>query len=71
MASLTGITYNNSSLISAIRSLVCPLCGAGMMGFRCLGHCRGDWRQEWEQAMCVGSNREGASSRKSCGKLRR
>ncbi len=32
---------------------------AGMMGFRCLGYCRSDWRQEWEQAMCAGSKSRG------------
>ena len=41
----------NSSLISAIRNLVCPLCGASMLEFRCLGLCRSDWRQEWEHAI--------------------
>jgi hypothetical protein len=48
MASLAVGRNTNMSLISAIRNLVCPLCGASMMGFRCLGHCRADWRQEWE-----------------------
>ena len=38
MASLSVVTNSNSSLISAIRNLVCPLCGASMMGFRCLGY---------------------------------
>ena len=66
MTSLDVVTNPNSSLICAIRNLVCPLCGAGMMGFRCLGHCRSDWRQEWERAMCAGSKSEGPRSGKSC-----
>ncbi len=33
MASLAVVTNTNSSLISAIRNLVCPLCGASMMDF--------------------------------------
>jgi len=57
------------SVISAVRNLVCPLCGASMMGFRCLGHCRGNWRQEWERAMCAGSSRKPRSGR-SCAKHR-
>ena len=65
MASFAVVRNSNMSLISAIRNLVCPLCGAGMMGFRCLGHCRSDWRQEWERAMC-GLKRSG----KSCAKHR-
>jgi hypothetical protein len=51
MASFAVVTNTNSSLISAIRNLVCPLCGASMMGFRCIGYCRSDWHQEWEQAI--------------------
>jgi len=39
----------NTTLISAIRNLVCPLCGGSMMEFRCLGLCRHDWQQEWER----------------------
>jgi hypothetical protein len=65
MASFAAVRNTNMSLISAIRNLICPLCGAGMMGFRCLGYCRSDWRQEWEQAMSVGSKSEGPRSRKS------
>jgi hypothetical protein len=57
MVSFAVVRNTNMSLISAIRNLVCPLCGASMMGFRCLGHCRSDWRQEWERAMCAGSKR--------------
>jgi hypothetical protein len=45
MASLAVVPNTDSSLISAIRNLVCPLCEASMMGFRCLGYCRSDWRQ--------------------------
>jgi hypothetical protein len=59
MASLAVGRNTNMSLISAIRNLVCPLCGASMMGFRCLGHCRADWRQEWEGAMSGRSTSEG------------
>ncbi len=70
MASFAVVRNSNMSLISAIRNLVCPLCGAGMMGFRCLGHCRSDWRQEWERAMCAGSNSEGPLSGISCAKHR-
>ncbi len=70
MASLAVVTNTNSSLISAIRNLVCPLCGASMMGFRCLGHCRSDWRQEWEWAMCAGSKSGGPRSGRSCAKHR-
>jgi len=70
MASLALVTNTNSSLISAIRNLICPLCGASMMGFRCLGYCRSDWRQEWEQAMCAGSKSKGLRSGKSCAKHR-
>jgi hypothetical protein len=58
MASLAVVTNTDSSLISAIRNLVCPLCGASMMEFRCLGYCRSDWRQDWERATCAGSNSE-------------
>jgi hypothetical protein len=70
MASLAVVTNTNSSLISAIRNLVCPLCGASMMGFRCLGYCRSDWRQDWERAICAGSKSEGPRSGKSCAKHR-
>jgi hypothetical protein len=51
MASVALATNTNSSLISAIRNLVCPLCGASMIEFRCLGYCRSDWRQDWERAI--------------------
>ena len=70
MASLAVVTNATSSLISAIRNLVCPLCGASMMGFRCLGYCRSDWRQDWERAMCAESNNGGPRSGKSCAKQR-
>ena len=70
MASLAVVRNTNMSLISAIRNLVCPLCGARMMGFRCLGHCHSDWRQEWERAVSTGSKSEGPRSRKSCAKYR-
>jgi hypothetical protein len=70
MASFAVVRNANMSLISAIRNLVCPLCGASMMGFRCLGHCRSDWRQEWERAMCDGSKSEAPRSGKSCAKYR-
>jgi hypothetical protein len=70
MASLAVVANPNSSLISAIRNLICPLCGASMTGFRCLGYCRSDWRQEWEQAMRAASKSEGLRSEKSCAKHR-
>jgi hypothetical protein len=70
MASFAVVRNANMSLISAISNLVCPLCGAGMMEFRCLGHCRIDWRQEWERAMSTGSMSEGPRSGKSCAKHR-
>jgi hypothetical protein len=70
MASFAVDINTNSILISAIRNLICPLCGGGMMGFRCLGYCRSDWRPEWEQVMCAGSKSEGLRSGKSCTKHR-
>jgi hypothetical protein len=70
MTSLAVVRNTNMSLISALRNLVCPLCGGSMMGFRCLGHCGSDWRQEWEGAVCAGSRSEGPRSRKSCAKHR-
>ncbi len=70
MASFAVVRNTNMSLISALRNLICPLCGASMMGFRCLGRCRSDWRQEWERAMCAGSKNEGLHSGKSCAKYR-
>ncbi len=70
MASFAVIRNTDMSLISALRNLVCPLCGASMMGFRCLGHCSSDWRQEWEQAMCAESKSEGPRSGKSRAKYR-
>ena len=70
MASFAVVTNINSSSISAIRNLICPLCGASMMEFRCLGYCRSDWRQEWKRAMCAGSKSEGPRSGKSCAKHR-
>lgn len=70
MAALALVTNTNSSLISAIRNLVCPLCGASMMGFQCLGYCRVDWRQVWERAICTGSKSERPRSGKSCAKHR-
>jgi hypothetical protein len=70
MASLAAVTNINSRFISAIRNLICPLCGAGMMGFRCLGYCRSDWRQDWERAMCAGSKSGVPSSGRSCAKHR-
>ena len=57
MASLAVVINSNSSLISAISNLVCPLCGASMMGFRCLGYCGSDRRQEWERAIRARSKR--------------
>lgn len=51
MATLTLVPRESThSMISAIRNLVCPLCGGSMMGFRCLGHCCSDWQAEWELA---------------------
>ena len=55
-------TGSNSSFISAIRNLVCPLCGASMMAFRCLGFCRRDWRLEWTYAISSGANAEAGVS---------
>jgi hypothetical protein len=65
MASLALVTNTNSNLISAIRNLVCPLCGASMMEFRCPGNCRNDWRQDWERAIRRGSQGEKTRSGKS------
>ena len=70
MASLSVFANATSTLISAIRNLVCPLCGASMMGFRCLGYCGNDWRQEWERAMCAGSKSGGPRSGRLCEKHR-
>jgi hypothetical protein len=70
MTSFAVVRNTNMSLISAIRNLVCPLCGASMMGFRCLGHCRSDWRPEWERAARAGSKSAGPRSGKSCAKHR-
>jgi len=70
MASLVVVTNSNSSLISAIRNLVCPLCGASMMEFRCLGYCRSDWRQEWERAISAGSKRGIPRSGRTCAEHR-
>jgi hypothetical protein len=70
MAALAVTGNTNMSLISAIRNLICPLCGASMMEFRCLGYCRSDWRQEWERAMCAGSKSSGLRAGKSCTKHR-
>jgi hypothetical protein len=70
MTSTASVRSTNIGLISAIRNLVCPLCGASMMGFRCLGHCRSDWRQEWQRAMCAGSKSEAPRSRELCAKYR-
>jgi hypothetical protein len=70
MASLAVVTNINSSLISAIRNLICPLCGASMIEFRCLGYCGSDWRQEWERAMCAGSKSGKTRSEGSCAKHR-
>lgn len=70
MASFAVVRNSSMSLISAIRNLICPLCGASMMEFRCLGYCRSDWRQEWERAMFAGSKSEGTRSVKSCAKHR-
>ena len=70
MASFAVVRNTNMSLISAIRNLVCPLCGASMMEFRCLGYCRSNWRQDWERAMSAGSKGEGPRSRKSYPKHR-
>jgi hypothetical protein len=49
MTTLSLVPDPHTTLISAIRNLVCPLCGGSMMEFRCLGVCRGNWRQEWER----------------------
>ena len=70
MAAFAVVGSSNSSLISAIPNLVCPLYGASMMGFRCLGYCRSDWRQDWERAIYAGSKSEGPLSGKSCAKHR-
>ena len=66
MASLAVVTSTSSNWISAVRNLICPLCGASMMEFRCLGYCGSDWRQDWERAICAGSKSEGPCSGKSC-----
>jgi len=51
MATLTIVPREfTHTMISAIRNLVCPLCGGSMMGFRCLGHCCTDWQEEWDRA---------------------
>jgi hypothetical protein len=68
MAAFAVFGNTDMSLISAIRNLVCPLCGESMMGFRCLGYCRSDWRQDWERAICAGSKSEGQRFGKSCAK---
>ena len=70
MTSFAVVRSAQMSLISAIRNLICPLCGASMMEFRCLGFCRSDWRQDWERAMCAGSKSEGPRPGKSCVKHR-
>jgi hypothetical protein len=70
MASFAVVRKTKLTLISAIRNLVCPLCGASMMVFRCLGHCRSDWRQEWEWAIGAGSKSDERRSGKSCTKHR-
>ena len=72
MASFAVVRSGTVGLISAIRNQVCPLCGASMMGFRCLGYCRSDWRPEWERAMSAGaeSKRTRPRSGKSCAKYR-
>jgi hypothetical protein len=70
MASFAVVRNTNMNLISAIRNLICPLCGASMMEFRCLGHCRSDWRKEWQQAMGAGSNSRGPRAERSWAKLR-
>ena len=70
MASFAVVRNINLSLISDIRNLVCPLCGASMMGFRCLGRCRSDWHHEWERALCAASKSEQPRSGKSCAKHR-
>jgi hypothetical protein len=70
MASLAVVANTTSSFISAIRNLICPLCGASMLEFRCLGYCGSDWRQDWEQAMCAGSKSREARSGRSCAKHR-
>jgi len=70
MAAFAVTGDSNMNLISAIRNLICPLCGASMMEFRCLGYCRSDWRQEWERVMCAGSKGERPRSGESCAKHR-
>jgi hypothetical protein len=69
MASYTVIRDIETSVISAIRNLVCPLCGGSMLGFRCLGYCGGDWREDWERAICARSKPQ-RPSRKSRAKHR-
>ncbi len=61
-----AVVNTNPSLISSIRNLVCPLCGASMMGFRCLGSCGNDWRQEWQRAIGLGSKSGRPRSGRSC-----
>ena len=70
MASIAAATNTNSILISGIRNLVCPLCGASMMGFHCLGYCGSDWRQEWERAISARSKSGGPRSGRTCAKYR-
>jgi hypothetical protein len=69
MASFAAIN-TNPSFISSIRNLICPLCGASMMGFLCLGHCGSDWRQEWQRAIGVASKSGRPHSGRSCAKHR-
>ena len=40
--------------VSSILNLICPSCGGPLGGpskeFKCQGHCRKDWRPDWENS---------------------
>lgn len=50
----------DAGMISAIVNLVCPNCGGVLIGFRCGGKCRKDWRAGWDSAV---ANESGVDTR--------
>jgi len=49
--------YSDSSFISSIINMVCPLCGGSVVDYQCHGRCGRNWLPEWEWVNTTGSTR--------------
>jgi hypothetical protein len=62
----TSLTAND---VSYILNLICPRCGGPLGGalkaFDCQGHCRKDWRPEWEGSITARTLNKAQSRRRT------